>query len=107
MMLTMLEEFTALMLLLTIPSGTTIPLSSFYSYGSAAGDTLLPPSDDGSSPNISLPAPFLFFGTYYSTIFVSLYFVQILSKMNSLFELVIGWVQLLQYSSIFLSYSTV
>ena len=73
MMLRILEEFTALKLLLRIPSGTTIPLSSFYSYGSAANDTLLPHSDDGSSPNISLPAPFLFFGTYYSTIYVSWY----------------------------------
>eukprot|EP00731_Ephydatia_muelleri_P016403 Em0009g827a len=71
-MLNMLEDFIALLLLLLrLPSGTTVPLSSFYSYGSAAGDTLLPPNDDGSSPSIPLPAPFLFFGTYYSTIFVN------------------------------------
>ena len=68
----MLEDFIALLLLLLrLPSGTTVPLSSFYSYGSAAGDTLLPPNDDGSSPNITLPALFMFYGTYYSTIFVS------------------------------------
>ena len=71
-MLLMMTEFTAVMLLLSIPSGIAIPLSSFYSSGSAAGDTLLPPNDDGSSPSITLPAPFLFFGANYSTVFVSL-----------------------------------
>eukprot|EP00731_Ephydatia_muelleri_P016532 Em0009g956a len=71
MMLIMLEEFIALMLLLSIPSGSTIPLSSFYSYGSTAGDTLLPRTNDGSSPSIALPSPFLFFGTNYSTIYVN------------------------------------
>eukprot|EP00731_Ephydatia_muelleri_P016460 Em0009g884a len=71
-MLNMLEDFIALLLLLLrLPSGTTVPLSSFYSYGSAAGDTLLPPNDDGSSPSITLPAPFLFYGINDSTIFVN------------------------------------
>ena len=68
----MLTEFTAVILLLSIPSGIAIPLSSFYSYGSAAGDTLLPPSDDSASSAIVLPTPFLFFGANYSTVFVSL-----------------------------------
>ena len=54
-----------------LPSGTAVPVSSFYSYGSAAGDSVLPPTDDGSSPAITLPAPFLFFTTYYTTIYVS------------------------------------
>ena len=70
-MMTILLEVVVLTLLLSIPAGMAVPLSSFYSFGSGANDTLLPPNDDGSSPNISLPAPFLFFGTYYSTIFVS------------------------------------
>ena len=43
-----------------MPYGTAVPLSSFYSYGSAAGDTALPPNDDGSSPSITMPAPFNF-----------------------------------------------
>ena len=60
-----------LLLLLCTPFGAAIPLSSFYSYGSAAGDTLLSPNDDSSS-TIQLPSPFLFFGTPYSSIFVSL-----------------------------------
>ena len=68
----MLTEFTAVMLLLNIPSGIAIPLSSFYSYGSAAGDMLLPPNDDSASSAIVLPTPFLFFGANYSTVFVSL-----------------------------------
>ena len=72
MMLLMMTEFTAVMLLLSIPSGIAIPLSSFYSYGSAAGDTLLPPNDDSASSAIVLPTPFLFFGANYSTVFVSL-----------------------------------
>ena len=44
-----------LLLMLCTPFGTAIPLSSFYPYGSAAGDTVLPPNDDGSSSAISLP----------------------------------------------------
>ena len=61
-----------LLLMLCTPFGATIPLSSFYSYGSAVDDFLLPMSDDGSSSAIPLPAPFLFFGGSYTTIFVSL-----------------------------------
>ncbi|KAL5508939.1 hypothetical protein EMCRGX_G004208 [Ephydatia muelleri] len=66
-----MKELIALMLLLRFPSGTTIPLSSFYSYGYAATDTLLPQTDDGSSPAITLPTPFLFYGINYSTIYVN------------------------------------
>ena len=66
-----MKELIALMLLLRFPSGTTIPLSSFHSYGYAANDTLLPQTDDGSSPAITLPTPFLFYGINYSTIYVS------------------------------------
>lgn len=60
-----------LLLLRSLPYGTTVPLSSFYSYGSAAGDIALPPNDDDSSPAITLPTPFMFFGTKYGTIYVS------------------------------------
>ena len=70
-MWTDLTELVVLTLLLSVPSGTAVPLSSFYSYGSAAGDSVLPPTDDGSSPAITLPAPFLFFGANYYTIYVS------------------------------------
>ena len=57
--------------LLMLPSGTAVPLSAFYSYGSAAGDSVLPRSYDGSSPNITLPTPFPFFTISYTTIYVS------------------------------------
>lgn len=71
MILSMLEGLIALILLLRIPSGTAIPLSSFYSYGYVVGDAQLPYTDDGSSSAITLPTPFQFFGNYYSTIYVS------------------------------------
>eukprot|EP00731_Ephydatia_muelleri_P016533 Em0009g957a len=67
----MLEGLIALILLLRIPSGTAIPLSSFYSYGYVVGDAQLPYTDDGSSSAITLPTPFQFFGNYYSTIYVN------------------------------------
>ena len=60
-----------LLLVMCTPFGTAIPLSSFYSYGSAAGDSRLPTSDDGSSGAISLPSPFLFFGAAYTSLYVS------------------------------------
>ena len=72
--LTMLGEMLVVLLdvaLLMLPFGAAVPLSAFYSYGSAAGDSVLPPNDDGSSPAITLPAPFRFFTTYYTTIYVS------------------------------------
>ena len=52
------------------------PLSSFHSYGLAAGDSELPPTDDGSSPAITLPAPFRFYGASYTTIYVSQFIIQ-------------------------------
>ena len=61
-----------LILMLCTPFGTAIPLSSFYSYGSEHGDSVLPPSDDGTSSAISLPTAFLFYGTSFTNIFVSL-----------------------------------
>ena len=61
-----------LLLMLCTPFGTAIPRSSFYQYGSKAGDSLLPSSDDGSSNAIQLPMPFLFYGNSYTNIFVSL-----------------------------------
>ena len=60
-----------LLLVMCTPFGTAIPLSSFYSYGSAAGDSKLPTTDDGSSGAISLPSPFLFFGASCTSLYVS------------------------------------
>ena len=60
-----------LLLILCTPFGTAIPLSSFYPFGSSAGDTGLGPIDDGSSAAISLPTSVSFYGTSYTSIFVS------------------------------------
>ena len=49
-----------------------VPLANFYSFGSAARDLSLAPTDDGSSPNISLQGTFPFFDKKHSTVFVSL-----------------------------------
>ena len=61
-----------LLLVLCSPFGTAIPLSSFYQYGSSAGDDLVPRGLDVTSQAIWLPTPFPFFGTSYIRIFVSL-----------------------------------
>ena len=61
---------TSLALLLCASLGDGIPLSSFYSYGSAAGDSTLGAIDDGSSPAIASSTAFVFYGNSYSTIYV-------------------------------------
>ena len=71
----MAAAFGVLLVIFT-PLGAAIPLSSFYSYGSAAGDSSLPTTDDGSSNAISLPSPFLFFGTAYTSLYVSFDFTR-------------------------------
>ena len=49
-----------------------IPLSDFYPFGSTgAADTLLPATDDGSSPAVTLSLPFPYFDVDYTSIFVS------------------------------------
>ena len=47
-----------------------IPLNDFYQFGLAAGDVALDRSDDGSSPEITLPV-FSFFGQSFESLFVS------------------------------------
>ena len=60
-----------LLLILCTPFGTAIPLRSFYPFGESAGDTGLGPIDDGSSAAISPPTSFSYYGTSYTSIFVS------------------------------------
>ena len=50
---------------------TAIPVGDFYPFGSGAGDSLVDRTLDGSSPNITLPATFFFFGQSFSNIYVS------------------------------------
>ena len=58
-------------LLLTIHV-TAIPLGQFYPFGEQSGDNLVGRTLDGSSPNITLPLPFAFFGESYNDIYVSI-----------------------------------
>ena len=71
------------LILSIVPSGTAVPLNSFYSYGLAAGDSGSYPYYNHwnyffnsyyycyNCPVITLPNPFPFFGANYSTIQVS------------------------------------
>ena len=81
-MWTDLTKLVVLTLLLSVPSGTAVPLNSFYLYGLAVDDSVLPPNDDESSPAITLPAPFLFFGANYYTIYVSHLFLSQCANMS-------------------------
>lgn len=51
---------------------TSYPLSQFYLFGSAAGDNNFPAYDDGSTSRIPVSVPFQFFGSAYSSIYVSI-----------------------------------
>jgi len=46
-------------------------VSQLYPFGVAAGDQTLGPSDEGSSSEINLTTPFIFFGTPQSVVYVS------------------------------------
>ena len=61
----------SLLLLIFAPLGTAVPLSSFYAYGTAVGDSVVDRNDDSFSPPISLLSSFPFFGKSYGTLFVS------------------------------------
>ena len=52
---------------------SAVPFAEFYPFGATAGDTVVPRTDDGSSPPITLPAPFMFFGNSFTVIHVSSY----------------------------------
>ena len=46
-----------------------VPLASFYTYGSSAGDTTLHRNDGGYSSIISLSTEFPYFGTDYRAVY--------------------------------------
>jgi hypothetical protein len=54
------------------PMVGAIPLSQFYPYGTSAGDSVLPRSDDGASGAIPVIPGFKYFGTSYTNLYVSL-----------------------------------
>ena len=47
-----------------------VPVSEFYPFGAAAGDQILDRSNDGSSQEIVLTAPFVLFGQPADKLFV-------------------------------------
>lgn len=51
---------------------TGFPLRQFYRFGSDEGDSILPSNDDESTPRIDVSVPFPFFGSSYSSIYVSM-----------------------------------
>lgn len=62
--------------------GSSLPLNLFYPFGSTEGDISMEVIDDGSTSSIPLPVQFPFFGSNYSSIFVSNYtfFKSIMNK---------------------------
>ena len=80
-----------LLLILCIPFRAAIPLSSFYPYGSVAGDNVVPRGLDVSSGAIRLPTPFPFFGSLYANIYVSLCSVIYKSHCRSIFIEITGF----------------
>ena len=60
-----------LILAFSLPNTSAIPLIDFYPYGADQGDQVLSANDDGSTWAINLTVSFPFFGTDYSTVFVS------------------------------------
>lgn len=65
--------FVALSIILQSLIATGYPLSQFYSFGSAAGDNSLPANDDQYTSSIPVSVPFPFFGSSYSSVYVSIY----------------------------------
>ena len=63
----------AVALLFCVSQVAAIPLANFYPFGTSAGDNTLGPTDDGRSPLIALNDQFLYFGTYYTDLRVSVF----------------------------------
>ena len=51
-------------------SVSALPLVDFYPFGNSSGDDAFGPTNDGSSPHISLSVPFLFFGINFNILYV-------------------------------------
>ena len=54
----------------TVRRAHGIPVTEFYPFGAAAGDQMLDRSNDGSSQEIELTAPFALFGQAGNKLFV-------------------------------------
>lgn len=54
-----------------MPTTNGFPRSQFYPFGTTAADNNLPANDDGSTSRIPISVPLPFFGSYYSSVYVS------------------------------------
>ena len=54
----------------TVRRAHGVPVTEFYPFGAAAGDQMLDRSNDGSSQEIVLAAPFVLFGQEMDKLFV-------------------------------------
>ena len=68
----------ALIVLAAIVSGSALPLEDFYPFGTSAGDNLVGPTLDGSSPQVFLSTPLLFFGATFTNLYVRTNFYDLL-----------------------------
>ena len=62
----------------TVRPARGVPVSEFYPFGAAAGDQMLDRSNDGSSQEIVLTAPFVLFGQAADELFVRGMHVQVI-----------------------------
>lgn len=69
-MLTKTIFVVALSAIMQSTSVTSYPLSQFYPFGSAAGDSSLPDNDDEYTSSIHISVPFPFFGSTYNSVYV-------------------------------------
>lgn len=61
----------AVIVLISLHSLITFPVSTLYCFGVSAGDFQLEREDDGNSPPITLSIPFRFFGASENILYVS------------------------------------
>ena len=66
-----LPETIICIIVLTTEISSSVPVSSFYSYGPRAGDIQLGPADDDSTEAIQLPTTFVYYNSFYNAIYVS------------------------------------
>ena len=64
--------FAALLVATALSSVDCIPLEELYPFGTAAGDNLVPRTDDGHSGEITLDRVYPFYGVNHFSLFVSI-----------------------------------
>lgn len=61
-------------------------LSQFYPFGSTAADNNLPANDDGYTSSIPISVPFPFFGSSYSSVYVSIICTRMLERKKNKYQ---------------------